>query len=86
MEFHPRLPGSRLVKAAIPAGAQKKLRSLRAELDAEFAEAIHVKEGGQELVVSKQRAFVKALVSAAIQGDASGRFAHRARSRPFKSG
>jgi Family of unknown function (DUF5681) len=56
-------------KAAIPKGRPKHVRNLKTEFLEELGEVIRVREGDRELKISKQRAFVKALVSAAIRGD-----------------
>jgi hypothetical protein len=52
-----------------PGGRPKKLPSLRADLDAELSEQVHVKDGDLEVTVSKQRAFIKTLVAQALGGD-----------------
>jgi hypothetical protein len=56
-------------KSGNPGGRPKKTPSLAAELAAELAEATIVQEGGRDLTVTKQRAFVKAVVRAAVAGD-----------------
>jgi hypothetical protein len=53
-----------------PGGRPKRQPSLLADLDAELAESCPVKDGHRELTVSKQRAFAKTVVSAAIRGEA----------------
>jgi len=50
-------------------GRPKHARNLKTEFLEELGEVIRVREGDRELKISKQRAFVKALVSAAIKGD-----------------
>ena len=45
------------------------MRSLKSEFLAELGEFIRVREGDREMKISKQRAFVKALVAAAIKGN-----------------
>jgi hypothetical protein len=52
-----------------PKGRPKHARNLKTEFLEELAEVIRVREGGREKKISKQRAFVKALVAAAIKGD-----------------
>jgi hypothetical protein len=52
-----------------PKGRPKHVRNLKTEFLEELGEVIRVREGDRELKISKQRAFVKALVSAAIRGD-----------------
>jgi len=53
-----------------PGGRPKKVASLREDLEAELSQQVTHKEGGRELQITKQQAFVKALVAAAIGGDA----------------
>jgi hypothetical protein len=48
-----------------PQGAKNLLTDLREEL----SEKIQIREGGTERRVSKQRAFIKSLVAAAVKGD-----------------
>jgi hypothetical protein len=50
-------------------GRPKHVRSLKSEFLAELGEFIRVREGDREMKISKQRAFVKALVAAAIKGN-----------------
>jgi hypothetical protein len=52
-----------------PAGRPKGRRGLAADLRDELNEMIKIVEGGRELVVSKQRAVVKALVAEGLNGD-----------------
>ena len=52
-----------------PKGRPKHVRNLKTEFLEELGEVIRVREGDRELRISKQRAFVKALVSAAIRSD-----------------
>jgi hypothetical protein len=52
-----------------PKGRPKHARNLRTEFLEELSEVIRVREGDREMQISKQRAFVKALVAAAIKGD-----------------
>lgn len=44
-------------------------RTFRADLLEELSEQIPIRENGRERPISKQRAFIKALVAAAIKGD-----------------
>ena len=43
--------------------------NLKTEFLEELGEIIRIREGAREMKISKQRAFVKALVAAAIKGD-----------------
>jgi hypothetical protein len=52
-----------------PKGRPKHDRNLKTEFLEELSEIIRVREGDREMKISKQRAFVKALVAAAIKGD-----------------
>jgi hypothetical protein len=52
-----------------PKGRPKHARNLKTEFLEELGEVIRVREGDREMKISKQRAFVKALVAAAIKGD-----------------
>jgi hypothetical protein len=52
-----------------PKGRLKHVRNLKTEFLEELSEIIHVREGPREMKISKQRAFVKSLVAAAIKGD-----------------
>ena len=52
-----------------PSGRPKGARNFRAELLEELAEPITVNDGGRDLTITKQRAFVKTLVRAAIGGN-----------------
>ena len=52
-----------------PKGRPKHARNLKTEFLEELGEVILVREGGREMKITKQRAFVKALVAAAIKGD-----------------
>jgi hypothetical protein len=52
-----------------PKGRPKHARNLKTEFLEELNEIIRVREGDREMKISKQRAFVKALVAAAIKGD-----------------
>lgn len=53
-----------------PSGRPKGVRNFRTELLEELAEPITISEGECEITVSKQRACIKALVAAAIAGNA----------------
>ena len=50
-------------------GRPKHVRNLKSEFLAELGELIRIREGDREMKISKQRAFVKALVAAAIKGN-----------------
>lgn len=52
-----------------PKGRPKGQVNLKTDLLAELAEPIVIREGERQLRVSKQRAFVKSLVSKAMKGD-----------------
>jgi len=52
-----------------PRGRPKGTKNLRTDLNEELAETIAVKEGGQQLVISKQRAMLKSLMAKSIKGD-----------------
>lgn len=52
-----------------PAGRPKGTQNLRTDLSEELAEKITVTEGGQRLVISKQRAMLKSLMAKSIKGD-----------------
>ena len=53
-----------------PGGRPRKTPSFREDLAKELAATVTINEGGKELVVSKQLAIAKALVQAAVKGDA----------------
>lgn len=52
-----------------PRGRRKGARNFKTDLVAELHEQIPIRENGREMKITKQRAFVKALVAAAIKGD-----------------
>ena len=52
-----------------PNGRPAKVRNLKSDLLDELQEQTAIIEHGQERLISKQRAFIKALVGAAIKGD-----------------
>ena len=52
-----------------PAGRRKGARNFKTDLVAELHEQIPIRENGREMKITKQRAFIKALVAAAIKGD-----------------
>jgi replication-associated recombination protein RarA len=52
-----------------PRGRPRGSLNLKTDLLAELAEAIVVTEGGLKRKITKQRAFVKATIAKAIQGD-----------------
>jgi len=52
-----------------PKGRPKHVRNFKTDLREELREVIPVREGGRDMKISKQRAFIKALVAAAIKGD-----------------
>jgi hypothetical protein len=53
-----------------PSGRPKGVRNFKSELRDELAETTLFCEGGHEVSISKQRAVIKRLVAAAIEGDA----------------
>jgi hypothetical protein len=53
-----------------PSGRPKGVRNFRSDLCDELAEMTSFCEGGREVSISKQRAVIKRLVAAAIEGDA----------------
>jgi uncharacterized protein DUF5681 len=52
-----------------PRGGRKPIRNLKADFLEELSEVIRVRDGDHEIKVTKQRAFVKSLIAAAIDGD-----------------
>lgn len=52
-----------------PKGRRKHIRNIANDIDEELREPITIRENGRERKISKQRAFVKSLVAAAIKGD-----------------
>jgi hypothetical protein len=52
-----------------PSGGPKGARNFRTELLEELQESITLKDAGRDVIVSKQRACIKALVAAAIGGN-----------------
>jgi hypothetical protein len=52
-----------------PKGRPKQTRNFKTDLGDELGQHIPIREGGREMKVTKQRAFIKALVAAAIKGD-----------------
>jgi Family of unknown function (DUF5681) len=52
-----------------PRGRRKNVRNFKTDLLDELREQIPIRENGRERKISKQRAFIKALVAAAIKGD-----------------
>jgi hypothetical protein len=50
-------------------GRRKGARNFKTDLVAELHEQIPIRENGREMKITKQRAFIKALVAAAIKGD-----------------
>jgi hypothetical protein len=53
-----------------PRGRPKGTKNLLSDLREELSEKINIREGGKQQRVSKQRAFIKSLVAAAVKGDA----------------
>ena len=52
-----------------PKGRPKHARNLKTEFLEELSKVISIREGDRELRITKQCAFVKALIAAAIRGD-----------------
>jgi Family of unknown function (DUF5681) len=52
-----------------PKGRPAKVRNLKSDLFDELQEQTAIVENGQERLMSKQRAFIRALVAAAIKGE-----------------
>lgn len=52
-----------------PKGRPKGAKNLRTDLQEELAERVSVTEGGQQLVITKQRAMLKSLLARSIKGD-----------------
>jgi hypothetical protein len=52
-----------------PRGRGKNVRNFKSDLLDELREQIPIRENGRDRKISKQRAFIKALVAAAIKGD-----------------
>ena len=72
-----------------PRGRRKNVRNFTTDLLDELREQISVRENGRERRISKQRAFIKALVASAIKGDmraTSALVALCSRSREEKTG
>ena len=53
-----------------PKGRPKSTKNLKTDLEEELQELIHLKEGGKDKHVSKQRALIKSLMAKAVKGDA----------------
>ena len=56
-------------KSGNPNGRPKGTKNLKTDLEEELQELIHLKEGGKDKHVSKQRALIKALMAKAVKGD-----------------
>ena len=52
-----------------PSGRPKGARNFKTELREELSELVTVRDGDREIEVSKQRALIKSLVAAAIDGN-----------------
>ena len=52
-----------------PSGRPKGVRNFRSDLRDELAELVSIKDGNKTIEVTRQRAVIKALVSAALDGD-----------------
>ena len=53
-----------------PNGRPLGARNFKTDLREELSESISIREGGRDISISKQRAFIKRLVASAIEGDA----------------
>ena len=53
-----------------PSGKPKGARSFKSDLRDELSDLVTVREGGRDIEISKQRALIKKLVTAAIAGEA----------------
>jgi Family of unknown function (DUF5681) len=52
-----------------PSGRPKGARNFKSELREELGELVTIRDGEREIQVSKQRALIKSLVAAAIEGN-----------------
>jgi hypothetical protein len=52
-----------------PSGRPKGARNFKSELREELSEVVTVRDGERDIQVSKQRALIKSLVAAAIEGN-----------------
>jgi hypothetical protein len=52
-----------------PSGRPKGARNFKSELREELSELVTIREGERDVQVSKQRALIKSLVAAAIEGN-----------------
>jgi len=68
------------------AGRRKNVRNFKTDLMEELREMIVIRENGRERKISKQRAFIKALVTAAIKSDVRAINAVVACTRNFGAG
>jgi len=68
------------------AGRRKHVRNFKTDLMEELREMIVIRENGRERKISKQRAFIKALVAAAIKSDVRAINAVVACTRNFDAG
>ena len=68
------------------AGRRKHVRNFKTDLMEELREMIVIRENGRERKISKQRAFIKALVTAAIKSDVRAINAVVACTRNFGAG
>jgi hypothetical protein len=57
-------------KSGNPNGRPHGARNFKTDLREELSESISLREGGRDILISKQRALIKRLVASAIDGDA----------------
>lgn len=69
-----------------PKGRKKHVANFKADLTAELRERIVVRENGRERRITKQQAFIKALMALAIKGDIRAINAIEACTRNFGTG
>jgi hypothetical protein len=65
----PRANQFRPGQSGTPSGRPKGVRNFRSELREELSEVVTVRDGDREIEVSKQRALIKSVVAAAIDGN-----------------
>lgn len=71
-----------------PKGRPKGVLNIKSDLDAELKQRIRVREGDQILTISKQRAYIKSVLTRSLKGDARAAntlLALMARTRNFEA-